>query len=125
MVKQRSICLDGPRCAVAQKCAHCRANSANMPKNLVILIGPQLGRDSYSEANFIVRIRHSMSWHIGSGPAANPVSGLASIKVIQRLSERDLSHAGKIPSTESRPVVGHHRDLNVKTWRLSTDVEIT
>jgi hypothetical protein len=73
VVKQRSICLDGPRCAVAQKRAHCRANPANMPKNLVIFIGPQLDGDSYTEAHFIVRIRHSISWHIASGPAANPV----------------------------------------------------
>jgi hypothetical protein len=49
-----------------------------MPKKLVIFIGSQLDDDSYSEANFLVRVRHSISWHIVSSPDASRVAKLAS-----------------------------------------------
>jgi hypothetical protein len=100
-VKQRSICLDSPRCAVTQKCAHGRADPANMPKNLVILIWPQIDGDSYSEANFIVRIRHSTSWHIASGPAANPVPRAGKFRSCKKVLKR--LDAGNIPAARISP----------------------
>jgi hypothetical protein len=54
--------LDSSCRALAQKCAHSRANPANMAKKLVIFIWPQLDDDSNGEASFVVRVSHSISY---------------------------------------------------------------
>jgi hypothetical protein len=69
-----------------------------MAKKLVILVGPQLDGDSYSEANFVVRIGHSISWHIVSRPDESHVAGLARIKLIYGRLKRSAPTRG-IPAT--------------------------
>jgi hypothetical protein len=69
-VEHWAILLNGSCCALAQKCAHGRADPANMSEKLVVFIGPQLDGNSYSESAFIVRVRHSRSRHIASSPEA-------------------------------------------------------
>jgi hypothetical protein len=49
-----------------------------MPKKLVIFIGSQLDCDSNSEANFLVRVWHSICWRIVSSPDASRIAKLAS-----------------------------------------------
>src|ERR1700722_15462172 len=60
-VKQRSVLLNGPCGTLAQKCAHGRADPANMSKKLIIFVGPWLDGNSSSEADVLIHVRHSFS----------------------------------------------------------------